>query len=658
MAEEINLIVNVDKGNTKSVADVRKELEEAKKAATDTGKELNNGIKTAEGSVVNLKMQLRQMKAELANLPEGSAEFKKLATAAGEVQDKLNMINQSIKSVADNKFNIHLQTLAQTGMAVGGAFQAAQGTMALFGTENEQVEKAIKNVIAVQGVMNGVQAVTNALQDDAILGMKLRNAWTFITIGATKVWTAVQWALNAAISANPIGLIVIGVAALGAGIYKLTKGLKDGTITIQDITKVLFRMIMSLMLLVDLYKYLMDAANDTETVMERNHRLNEERYKKEVENLRAKRDAEKKAFEEGQTEFDLQIARAEAEGKSVKALTEAKLNAILEEKKAAYQHNIDLINLMVSRYEFEAQLRGKSLDEFLKSIGINYEATKKALEDQLQFQKDAIYSAETDIIAFKRESSQKQNEEYKKQLEEQRKIREREAEAQFEFEANLRAADIAFQENLKAEKLQREQEQFDAEFDQLEAQIDRENAARDLQEQQEQARKDRRLKLVDTYTRAVNDLTKSIFTISENLGKQDEASKLKRAKRQFEIKKALDMAEAAIDGTKAVLSTFANTPGGLIIKSVAATAAGVIAAAKIAAIGSAKFESGNFDSSVGSGSDVGGAMQKTGEQEPKIQDLNNSSTILNPEPQKVYVVESDITSTQNKVKAIISEATF
>lgn len=48
MAEEINLIVNVDKGNTKSVADVRKELEEAKKAATDTGKALGDGIAATE----------------------------------------------------------------------------------------------------------------------------------------------------------------------------------------------------------------------------------------------------------------------------------------------------------------------------------------------------------------------------------------------------------------------------------------------------------------------------------------------------------------------------------------------------------------------------------------------------------------------------------
>ena len=37
--------------------------------------------------------------------------------------------------------------------------------------------------------------------------------------GATKAWTAVQWALNAAMNANPIGLLVTGAAALGATAY-------------------------------------------------------------------------------------------------------------------------------------------------------------------------------------------------------------------------------------------------------------------------------------------------------------------------------------------------------------------------------------------------------------------------------------------------------
>jgi TP901 family phage tail tape measure protein len=40
---------------------------------------------------------------------------------------------------------------------------------------------------------------------------------------ATKVWTGAQWLLNAALNANPIGLVIAAVAALAAGIYALWK---------------------------------------------------------------------------------------------------------------------------------------------------------------------------------------------------------------------------------------------------------------------------------------------------------------------------------------------------------------------------------------------------------------------------------------------------
>jgi len=41
--------------------------------------------------------------------------------------------------------------------------------------------------------------------------------------GATKAWTAVQWALNAAMNANPLGLIVAGAAALAGAAYLVVR---------------------------------------------------------------------------------------------------------------------------------------------------------------------------------------------------------------------------------------------------------------------------------------------------------------------------------------------------------------------------------------------------------------------------------------------------
>lgn len=50
---------------------------------------------------------------------------------------------------------------------------------------------------------------------------KMQALWTSITTGATSVWTGAQWLLNAAMSANPIGLIIVAIGALVAGIVWL-----------------------------------------------------------------------------------------------------------------------------------------------------------------------------------------------------------------------------------------------------------------------------------------------------------------------------------------------------------------------------------------------------------------------------------------------------
>ena len=49
-------------------------------------------------------------------------------------------------------------------------------------------------------------------------GLLVMKAYTVITTVATTAWTAAQWLLNAALNANPIGLVVIAIAALVAGV--------------------------------------------------------------------------------------------------------------------------------------------------------------------------------------------------------------------------------------------------------------------------------------------------------------------------------------------------------------------------------------------------------------------------------------------------------
>jgi TP901 family phage tail tape measure protein len=56
-----------------------------------------------------------------------------------------------------------------------------------------------------------------------VVAIKALALWSKIARAATIAWTAVQWLLNAALTANPIGLVIVAIAALIAGIILLWK---------------------------------------------------------------------------------------------------------------------------------------------------------------------------------------------------------------------------------------------------------------------------------------------------------------------------------------------------------------------------------------------------------------------------------------------------
>lgn len=104
------------------------------------------------------------------------------------------------------------------------------GTAGLFVGGLLAISLATKTVIAVQTVWSflmGVLAAANVgfaasatLNTASITGMSVAMG---VAAVATKVWTAAQWLINAALTANPIGLIVVGIGALIAGIVLLVR---------------------------------------------------------------------------------------------------------------------------------------------------------------------------------------------------------------------------------------------------------------------------------------------------------------------------------------------------------------------------------------------------------------------------------------------------
>ena len=124
---------------------------------------------------------------------------KDLASGAGKARDKLKDLK-----------------LAEKGLSAAGKFKDA-GTAAL---------NASKNVGKLAGsyLLAGTRAAAAAVKTVAFKVAQVAVA------AATKIWAAVQWILNVALSANPIGLIVIAIALLVAAIiiaWKHSKTFRD-----------------------------------------------------------------------------------------------------------------------------------------------------------------------------------------------------------------------------------------------------------------------------------------------------------------------------------------------------------------------------------------------------------------------------------------------
>jgi hypothetical protein len=183
-------------------------------------------------------------------------------------------------------------------------------------------------------------------------------------------------------------------------------------------------------------------------------------------------------------------------------------------------------------------------------------------------------------------------------------------------------------------------------------------------EKKEQEKLEKKAQMFKNYSDSVLKLTETIFTLTNAYGKQDEESKEKRAKRQFQINKALQLSLAVMDGYKAVTASLAQSPVAIgPIPNPAGIASLAFAVttslANIAKIEATKYQSSGASIDVGSPSisSAGDGVQGFSDA-PKVQGVPSGSTLLNSEQQKVVVVESDITKVQKKVSVIEAANTY
>jgi hypothetical protein len=223
--------------NLNNTVDLAKKKLATMKEGSKEFKALQSEIKATEitmksmgNSTSSLKAELRAMKGEIGNMVNalnqmesaglgGTEQFRILEqqmletrARAGELSDTIGDISDEISRSGSDTSGLDKTVGAL--QAVGGAFQAGIGITALFGSENEDLQKTLVKLNAVMAITSGAQQFfTEALKKDSLLypivtaGQK---AWT-LAIGTS---TGALRALRTALASIGIGLIIAGIVLL------------------------------------------------------------------------------------------------------------------------------------------------------------------------------------------------------------------------------------------------------------------------------------------------------------------------------------------------------------------------------------------------------------------------------------------------------------
>ena len=581
-------------------------------------------IENLEGakSIGALKDGIKDLTKALEKLPEGSAEFNKISKAVGNAKDKLADMNEEIVQTTTKagKFQAVTGVLSQFAAGIG----VAQSAMALFGSESESVKKALEKAQAAMQFVGAIKELEGIV--DAFKNFKT----VVVDFGKTAIgWLQRLWVT---MLSNPITAILVAVAALGAAIV-----------------------------------YFMNQEDDETAALKRNIRAREDSL-----------DAIKKENEEINKAAKFRVDLLKAQGATEKEVLDA-------EKKNAETRVEQLNQDIRNRYRYIQELKklvaqadGDEKKELEKKLKDNNELLKKNQEEILAIQRETqIKTAQFDTNERKKqEEAQKAADEKAAAAAAERRKKRDEEEAKRKEEKRL--ADL----KAKDETLQGEQDLLDQliAFDEAAAgeserikRIEEENKAYEeafkireslrIAEEQAEAEKAARQKLrveagVQLTVDALN-LTQAI--VAEFAGK-DEASQRKA----FEINKKVQLALATIEMIKGVQSAFTSAqaspftavfPGYPYVQAGLAAAYGLM---NIRKISQTKFEGGGgAGGGMAEAGGGGGAMSA-----PLSQGVNNTSTNLSnlaqgqqeQKPIKAYVLQTDVASEDQKMKAIENKA--
>lgn len=603
-------------------------------------------------AVGSLRKQLKEAQADVTTLSDkfGATSEQAIAAAkrAADLRDRIGDAKALTDAFnPDRKF----QAFASALQGVVGGFTAVQGALGLVGVESEDVQKTLLKVQSAMALSQGINSVLEArdsfknlgavIQSTAIF-QKANNAATTIAIalqkafGVATVQTSVAFrVLKGAIAATGIGLLVVGLTTLIGKIQEWTASTESAAEAQKKLAA---------------QTDLINAKLNNEiAILTAVGGKEDEVYRKKVEIannelalLRKKFDDQKKftieeAKQFGELKTQLVVLEQEEKNRIAKIREEAAKKQKEKDKEAADKAKATAKEIIEANINAEEQIRK-----------LRQEAELNAIEDQ---NKRAIRQAEIEFENRKIEiESLKASEKLKTELlvEEQKKrddiIKKLKEDA---IQAELTAIIEGFERQAEADRQEEERRknQQQKEFDDLFAQLDRENEAeRRAAEAQKEIDKEK-----EEFRRSqLNETANALNNLGEIVGKQTAAGK------------ALGIATALINtfqGATEALKQKSVLPSPFDFAAKAVNVAAIIASGikSVKAITSVKVPGGGGAASIPSVSVSGGAapISPNVPVQATLTQLNQGTiNQLGSATNRAYVVESDITNSQERIRRI------
>ena len=625
-----------------------------------------------ESSLKALREELKRVKDEMAGLEEGSDAFLQAAKKGGELKHQIDEINQSIRG-ASADFGDMLGNITNVGAGITGAFQAAKGAMELMGVESENVTKAIKDMQSIMAMTQGLDSIDQAIKSfkklSTIVNISSKSLSTFKKALIGTGLGALVVVLGSIISnwdefTKSIGLSTKQLEKLGevaSGVFNVLKG------SLQGITKAITKVVTG-----DFKGALESLKNGFNFKQLYAEGVEAKITQREKEELAKREEAHKKYLEEREKELDLLVSKTNATISNETKRTKELIKIEQERLKLYKQGTKEYYDQLIKINELKNKLNNKTSstgstktstdNKELEQLEKDLDNLRKSQRTKLQIIEETAQE-ERDILNKSREQNLIDEETYQKMLLEiDKKYAQERNDYALSLLGNIKGGDVnstdSFNEQLNS-LLEQKQAELDLTkyyYEQgLLAKEDYESRTLEIEKtyaaQSQQIQQQRVDSIINIAADASNLLTGMLIDISEQ---QDQSNK-----EGFEKAKKLQIAAATIQMLTGIATAMAGAfttktgPWDIALAAIQAATIASTGAFQIAKIKNTKFDSASTGAS--SASISGGALNTFVAPVQYTQDVQGGSIQEAIGNTKVYVTESDISKTQNKVSVVEQE---